>query len=79
MADQMEVKNKKTSTAPRGPIPGAARLLRVLRESGPRIRPVCVGLVGSERAFDRVLESLKRRRLVRVVGRRRSWRLAARA
>ena len=30
---------------PRGPVPGAAKLLRVLRETGPRKRTVCIGCI----------------------------------
>ncbi|HEX5129596.1 MAG TPA: hypothetical protein VFV90_07615 [Usitatibacter sp.] len=52
--------------------------MRVLRDSGPRARPVCIGLCGDEQAFERALESLRRRRLVRVIGRTKGWRLAAR-
>lgn len=63
----------------RGPVPGAAKLLRVLRETGPRKKTVCVGLVGGEGAFARALESLARRRLVRWIGDRKGRRLAARA
>lgn len=64
--------------ARRGPVPGAARLLRVLKEIGPAKRTVMVGLLKSEEGFERAMESLLRRGLVRVIGARKSWRLAAR-
>lgn len=63
----------------RGPVPGASKVLRVLRESGPRKRAVLVGLCGGEAQFERALESLQRRRLVRVLSSCKGWRLGARA
>jgi hypothetical protein len=53
-------------------------LLRVLRESGPRKKTVCVGLVGGLAEFRRALESLERRRLARWIGEGKGRRLAAR-